>query len=284
MPRTTYKTRFENLLAKDYISKYDRQFIESLFGYYKSYKKLTSGRRTHFIRLEEKYESRPRVTEEQKDQIATIAELVKKSYLLQDDRGRDILLSFSLQLTSGKSLSPRQIAIIDDKIEMYSQRNIDMAKNWLENWDSDKRTRFAVSVFYYSHTGYFAHIVRKMKANPDYVPTFKEYNSIANNNYSKKVIDGYFKKPKFEPGAQVAKSTNWSRMGKTGLRRRWSGLSSYAADYGDLFVVLEVQPVSPISACKGNKVYKIMDISTGIIYGAEERELKAYKISKNRKK
>ena len=48
----------QNLLAKDYISVYDRQFIESLFSYYKSYKKLTSGRRP-LIRLE-KYESRPR--------------------------------------------------------------------------------------------------------------------------------------------------------------------------------------------------------------------------------
>ena len=284
MPRTTYKTRFENLLSKKYISRYDREFIESIYSYYKSNKKLTSGRRTHFIRLEKKYENPPRVTEEQKDQITLISELVKKSDMLQDTRGKDILSDFIVQLIGGKSLSVRQTAIVNDKIEMYSQKNIDMAKNWLENWDDDKKLRFRIAVDYYRATGYFSSIVRKARQNPDYVPTFKEYTSITSNNYSKKVIDGYFKTPKFEVGSQVTKSSNWN---VTNGKVRWlwkSNSSQYHRPSGNVMIILEVQPVSPLSSCRGNKIYKVLDIDTGSIYGAEERELKYFKISKNRKK
>ena len=55
MPRTTYADRFEALLAKDYIPTRDRQFIESLYTYYKSKGSLTAGRRTYFQRLEAQY-------------------------------------------------------------------------------------------------------------------------------------------------------------------------------------------------------------------------------------
>mgnify|MGYP003127373675 CR=1 FL=1 len=67
MPRITYADRFEALLAKDYISKRDRQFLESLYTYYRSNRVLTSGRRYHFIRLENQYRNPPKVTTDDKE-------------------------------------------------------------------------------------------------------------------------------------------------------------------------------------------------------------------------
>lgn len=284
MPRITYKTRFEELLSKDYITRYDREFIESLFRYYSTYRKLTSGRREHFLRLEKKYESRPSVSSEQKEQLTIISELVDKSHILQDDRGREILLDFSLQITCGKPLSNKQIEIINEKIDMYSQKNIDMAKNWANSWDSEKQTRFRVSVDYYKTTGnYFKNTVAKVRRDPDYLPTFKEYNAIANNTYSRKIIDGYLKKPKFEVGSQVTKSSNWANSGRNSIRYLFSK-AAWDRPKGDIYVVLQAQPVSPRSPCRGNKIYKIMDISTGAIYGAEERELKLLKKNSTKRK
>ncbi len=285
MPRVTYKTRFEKLLSKDYLCRYDREFVESLFSYYARYKKMTSGRRMHLVRLEKKYENRPAISQVEEEQKALIAELVKKSGLLQDDRGREILLDFSAQISSGKSLSPRQLDLLAEKVEMYSQRNIDMAKNWLESWDSDKKLRFRIVAEYYKKSGYFKNVVRKVKSDPNYIPTFKEYNSMVNNNYSKKIIAGYYAKPKFKAGQPVTKSSNWKRY-NGGVRSAGVAPGMYYSSVADntnpVFIILEIQPISPLNACKGNKIYKILVVATGDTQYAEERELKNFKISKNR--
>ena len=63
MPRTTYADRFEALLAKDYLSERDRNFIGDLYAHYKRKRALSSGRRHWFVQLEQRYASRP-VTDE----------------------------------------------------------------------------------------------------------------------------------------------------------------------------------------------------------------------------
>ena len=159
-----------------------------------------------------------------------------------------------------------------------------MAKNWLERWDSDKKLRFRIVAEYYKKSGYFKNVVRKVKSDPNYIPTFKEYNSMVNNNYSKKIIAGYYAKPKFKAGQPVTKSSNWKRY-NGGVRSAGVApmyYSSVADNKDPVFIILEIQPISPLNACKGNKIYKILVVATGDTQYAEERELKNFKISKNK--
>jgi len=140
MARITYSDRFEALLAKDYIIKRDRQFLESLYVYYKSNRALTSGRREHFLRLENQYHNPPAVATEDKELIKELNTLISKlsRHYAKDDRDQKILGSFVEQIRSGKSLSSRQMAIVEEKRDLCSEKNIKQSQQWKHTWNSEK--------------------------------------------------------------------------------------------------------------------------------------------------
>lgn len=279
---TRYEVRFENLLAKDYINRYDREFILSLYSYYKQKRSLTSGRRSHFLRLESKYAKKPEVSDEIKSMIELVNGLIERSDLFEDVRGRQILEDFVAQMNSGSKLSQNQKELVDSKIEMYSEENLILAKDWRNSWNDDEKEKFSVAVSYYSSNGYFRTITRKARKDPDYIPTFKEYKAITSNKFIKKIFAGYYSDAKFKTGQQVTWSAN-ARSAPAAVRYCKCKPGSYFSNFGTTFIILETQPIPPLSACKGNKVYKVLSVQTSKVFCVEEREIKNFKMKKKGK-
>ena len=267
MARITYSDRFDALLAKDYISGRDRRFLESLYAYYKSNRVLTSGRRHHFLRLENLYQKSPVVATENRELIEELAALILKLEYAEDERGQEILGSFGEQLRAGKSLSPRQMAIVEEKREACSEKNIMQAQQWSQTWNSEKAERFNICVKYYSKNGYFKKIVRKAQ-NKDYVPSFGEYKKLTGNKYARGILRGWFGKAKYEPGSLVVPSS----------------LGSWNARGVSLGMILQSNPVIPRSYAKGNKMYHVVDLPTNKKYFLEERHIKFAKSSRKKVK
>ena len=267
MPRITYADRFEALLAKDYISKRDRQFLESLYTYYKSNRVLTSGRRFHFIRLENQYRNPPAVTSEDKELLAELDILISTLDIIDDERGQAILASFGEQLRSGKVLSPKQMAIVEEKRDVCSEKNIAQARQWKDTWNSEKAEKFDICAKYYDNAGYFGNIVVKVKVDPGYVPSFGEYKKLTGNKYAKKILAGYYDIAKYQIGDMVQGSASapWSARELT------------------LGTVIKVNTAIPTSASRGNKKYLVMDLLTTRQFEMEERHLKQAK-KPNKKK
>ena len=56
---------------------------------------------------------------------------------------------------------------------------------------------------YYSYTGYFTTLSKKILEDESFVPTKKEFNKMVKNNYAEKVLDAYKADPRFEVNAMV---------------------------------------------------------------------------------
>ncbi len=267
MPRITYADRFEALLAKDYISTRDRQFLESLYTYYRSNRVLTSGRRYHFIRLENQYRNPPKVTTDDKELLAELDILISTLDIIDDERGQAILASFGEQVRSGRELSPKQMAIIEEKRDDCSEKNIQQARQWKDTWNSEKAEKFNICVKYYHKAGYFNNIVIKAHTTPEYVPSFGEYKKLTENKYAKKILTGWYGTAKYQVGDMVRGSAN----------------APWAARELTLGTILKVNHTIPTSASRGNKKYLVMDLLTTRQFSLEERHLKHTKKLKNKK-
>ena len=267
MPRITYADRFEALLAKDYIRKRDREFLESLYTYYKSNRVLTSGRRFHFIRLENQYRNPPAVTSEDKELLAELDILISTLDIIDDERGQTILASFGEQLRSGRVLSPKQMAVVEEKRDVCSEKNIAQSRQWKDTWNSEKAEKFNICVKYYDNAGYYSNLVFKAKHDPEYVPSFGEYKKLTENKFAKKILTGWYSTAKYELGDMVQGSANapWTARDLT------------------LGTIIKVNHIIPTSASRGNKKYLVMDLLTTRQFEMEERHLKQAKKPKKKK-
>jgi len=270
MPRRTYKDRFEELLAKDYIASRDRQFLESLYTYYKSNRALTSGRRHHFLRMENQYRNPPTITTEDADLIKELVQLRLKldQSFPGDKSSNQILASFVQQLCAGKSLSPKQMAIVEKKRDDCSDKNIKQSQQWKDTWNPEKEEIFNICVNYYSKNGYYARLINKVQNTEGYIPTFGEYKKLTENKYARGILRGWYGNAKYEPGALVVASS----------------AGSWSARNIKLGLILRSNATLPVSYGKGNKIYHVLDIPTNKKYFLEERHLKHAKSQKKKKK
>ncbi len=266
MPRTTYADRFEALLAKDYIPTRDRQFIESLYTYYKSKKSLTAGRRTYFQRLEAQYAKAPVISNDMEDLITEMQALHVKAATMQDEWTLNFIDSLIQQIKTGKTLSSRQKDILKDKTEAMTDEAIDEAMNWKDTWNAEKKEKFFLCVEYYRMGGqYFQRQVARALVNADYVPTIGEYRSIVDNKYTRKILAGYYADPKYNMGDLVTKSSQAPHYGGRHIRNLTFG------------TIISVNHAVPLSASRGNKRYIVLDMLTGERHDCEERWLRRHK-------
>ena len=97
------------------------------------------------------------------------------------------------------------------------------------------------------------------------MPTERQYRSLVENKYAKKVIAATFAENKFEVGAMV--------MGRTTASRK---------DIRDnLLVVIEVNAAPVKSAAKGSKIYRVLPVGQPNTMLVEERDIK--RAPKNKK-
>jgi hypothetical protein len=265
MPRITYGERFKSLLDKDYLIDRDRVFIESMHRYYMGRKSLTTGRRTHFLRLEKKYEVAPATD---KETIARLSTLIGHFETYNDSSSVDFLKSLRSQARSGKILSERQLAIVESKEREASPRNLEQHKRWLENWNKGddasilRKESYRIMIQYYDRTGYYSKAVAAYKFDPNHIPSHAVYKTITTNKYAIKILKGWFGPAKFLRGNLVTPTM-----------------------YGDIgpCMVIADNWTAPRSACKGNKIYRIMSVQTRKMMLIEERHLRHPRKSKKKK-
>jgi hypothetical protein len=128
--------------------------------------------------------------------------------------------------------------------------------DWINEYDDDKRKRFKVAVDFYCKTYYFTNITSKVIKNPDYAPTRKEYDTLVNNKYAQKVMEGTFGEPKYAIGTNVVarSSSGW-----------------YGEKKG---TIIDILPYVK-SAVKGNKICRVLWFGESQVAELEERHLRS---------
>ena len=133
--------------------------------------------------------------------------------------------------------------------------------------------RFRIMVAYYKANGYYGNITSRVVEG--FVPTQKQYEAITSNKYAAKILAGWEAAPKYANGSMAL--VRGTRGGSVQAFR--------ASGNGKLpVVIVGVNAARPSSACKGNKVYKVLPVGCAQTFLVEERDLKTYRAPKAPKK
>ncbi len=262
MPRITYHDRFAALLAKDYLSDRDRKFIESLYDYYKRKGSLTSGRRRYVLKLEEQYAERPE-TDDAMD--IRIRDLVTRMGTTGTTWERNFTHSLRTQVASGRTLSEKQIEILEKIESKYTDEALSKASAWAAAWGETEKAEWAMLMRYYASTGYYRNLVLSWQLDQDAVPSLRDYTRITENKFARKILDGWRSDPVYAAGSMVSLRSSAKFAHRKALVK-------------GVGVVIKSNADDPKSACRGNKIYEVLPVGGVGTIMIEERYLKKARV------
>ena len=259
MKRTNWKKEFASILASDRLTGRDRTFIESLHRHHSGGKSMTSGRKHHFFLVKERIAKlEERLSAGASPVEAELNLLIQRIPERSWDRG--FAESVLGQLAGGHTPSEKQLSVLEKIRARYSKAGMAAVATWTSEYTAEKRTKMIRCAKYYRPTTYFHDLVDRTLTDPEFIPTMKQYDSMTSNKYAVKVLAGYSATPKFATGATVIAASGCDYHESQKFQR--GGL------------VLSVDE-DIVSACKGNRRYKILPIGGIRPVYCEERYLKA---------
>jgi len=262
MPRITYADRFATLLAKDYLSDRDRKFTESLFQYYQRKKALTTGRRRCFLQLEEHYAERPETDDAMDIRIRGLVTRMGENGTRWE---KNFTHSLRTQVASGRSLSEKQIEILEKIESKYTDEELSKASEWASAWGETQKVEWAVLMRYYASTGYYRNLVLSWQLDQDAVPSLWDYTRITENKFARKILDGWRSDPVYAAGSMVSLRTSAKFAHRKALTK-------------GVGVVIKTNADEPKSACRGNKIYEVLPVGGVGTIMIEERYLKKARV------
>ena len=267
MARITYTDRFNDLLAKDYLSDGDRRFAESLYAYYKRKKVLTAGRRHCFLQLEQRYTVRPVTNEAVVARISGLCE--RMDTVASSAWETNFANSLLSQAQAGQSLSERQLEILEKIESKCSDEALQACNEWNDSFTPEMAEKYRIMMEYYDKTGYYGNLTTAHKNDPSLVPTMENYQRITGNKYAVKVLYAWFKEPSYAPGSMVALRSGAS-YGLTRAFERSMG------------IVVSVNDSAPVAAARGSKIYRVLPVGSAQTVICEERHLKSVRSRKKK--
>jgi len=162
---------------------------------------------------------------------------------------------------SRRSLSKRQIEVLDKITGEHTAEALAAKARWKEQYHRDCRPDAIVVATYYSHTGYFKEVVHSILNDESYVPNQNLYNKMCKNKYAAKVLAAWHAPPKYPAGTAVM-----SRAGQ-----------SWALREGGVVIGVS-EPI--ISASKGCKRYKVLPYGAPRPTLCEEKDIKLFRKKK----
>ena len=193
-----------------------------------------------------------------------------------------------------KPLSEAQINYLDNLMEVFSHETLDEEENWSTEWNSNPDLREkadVVSKYYIAQKGWFMQIaqdIQRILKSEELVlevPDWNMTNRMINNEYAKKVWENYMAPHRWSAGELVCCRAN-ARTDGWGYFLRTAGINVF----GDPCMVIESgsKPIS--SATKHDKKkggcrwVAINPIGTSQVFHVMEKDLKAYKQPRNKRK
>jgi len=125
----------------------------------------------------------------------------------QNSWGSGFLESVRSQLAEGRSLSPRQLEVLKDLQDRYSDEALKARAKFADNFTEEMEAKFTIALRYYRKTGYYSNVVYKyldaQGVRQSGNPTQKEYNKLVLNKYAAGVIRNIQGEGKFPVGSSA---------------------------------------------------------------------------------
>lgn len=129
---------------------------------------------------------------------------------------KNFLISIKDQYIKKNSLSDAQMNHLNNIAQRFTPDAIKQRDDWYASWNDEKKDNFKKIVDYYLNSVYYTSITRKVRENPEYVPTEKEYDTLVNNKYAQRYLNNLDSTPKYQVGDLVQIRSSWFRQGEIG--------------------------------------------------------------------
>ena len=186
---------------------------------------------------------------------------------IKDENSWDFGFASSLrdQTQDGRDLSARQMEILEKIEGSHSDEVLAVNEQWEAEWNIDKAQRLQIVAAYYYRNGYFQNIVASAMADPEWIPTPKQYSAITGNKFAQAVLTNSLDEPRFA-AASMVEFRKAARVGY-GLR-------------GKPALILRALP-EVLTHAKGGKRYEVLPVGSATPVTCEERDLKKARKRKN---
>ena len=168
-------------------------------------------------------------------------------------------------------LSERQWTLLCKIKDKFSPEAVKQREEWAKEYRDKHFADAKVVAAYYAPTGYFTALARDILHEPEFVPSRRQWEKLAENKYAQKVLETFYKQPDYGVGDLVCfRETAEFRT----LMRRHK-LTSNAA-----MVVQYLEEVE--SPAKGAKVLMVLPVGAVKPVKTEERYLKKFRKQKKK--
>tara|TARA_Y100000034_G_scaffold45476_1_gene55926 strand:- start:1286 stop:1948 length:663 start_codon:yes stop_codon:yes gene_type:complete len=176
---------------------------------------------------------------------------------------KDFLISIKELYEKHGELTKNQIDAINRIKEKNSQETAESYNKWVSNYDEEKREIASICALYYKNNPpYFSQLAERIFNESDFVPSEKQYKSMCENKFTKKVIEATKAEAKYPVGTVIRGRKN----APINIR-------------DSLFSVIKINATAVQSAAKGAKMYELLPFGKTHTIFCEERYLK--KINKS---
>jgi hypothetical protein len=271
--RMNWNLAFTTLIGSVALQGKDRTVIESMHAHWSRGKSMTISRKQYFLAIQERTQRSAQAMKERAtgDGETTMG---KRLFALQERMGdggtqwdQEFVESVAVQEVQGKTLSARQIQMLEGIEVKWSDETLDAAKTFTEDYKSNKdgmKVNYERMMVYYAANGpYYRNAVNAFTTDPAFIaPPAETYRKVMASKYAAKVLTGYTAAPKHAAGALVFANAQ---------------LPYNAAQWMLKGAMVMSTTGEIISACKGNKLYTLLPIGGTAPIQVEERYLKGRK-------
>ena len=160
-----------------------------------------------------------------------------------------------------KGLTVNQYGALEKVEARFSAEAVAKRLAWSDQYGPEQKKIAKICAAYYlANPPYFRDIAQKIIAAPQFVPTERQYRSLCENKYAKKVLSASLSEPKFVVGSMVS-----------------GRATAHPSLQNKLLVVIEADAKPVERAAKGSKIYRVLPVGSAQVLFCEERNLKKAK-------
>ncbi len=119
------------------------------------------------------------------------------------DRDKQFATSLKQGWDKYQSLTVGQFNALKNLETRYCAGNKQKVEEWINSFDANKRGILNVCAQYYSTTSYFRDIAVKVLAEPNWIPSEKQYRAMCENKYAQRMIENMASPVKYPAGTIV---------------------------------------------------------------------------------
>ena len=209
------------------------------------------------------------VTKQDKDRLDTLIDekLKEKS----EQHTVDFLKSLQKGLATYGHLTEKQARALDRIEKLSTPEAKKEAEEWIKAYPLNHREKAIVCAKYYlANPPYFSSLAKDIVNQPGFIPTKAQFEALCENNYTKKVLKEYYRKPKFNKGdlVQVREATN--------IPFHLSSIKN------KICMVVDNNHNFITTHASGAKTYRLLPIGKATTLLCQERWIKNFRVTKKK--